>query len=57
MAKKKVEKEEKIEIKNKTINDVYTGLLVLDMKLTQLIEIFSKVNEYLEKKNKGELGI
>lgn len=64
MAKKKVEastiedtNKAEIKIEGKSIDDVYTGLLVLDMKLTQLIDIFSKVNDYLEKKQKGELGI
>lgn len=55
--KKKEETIEEVKIENKTNEDIYTGLLVLDMKLTQLIEIMSNINEYLDKKAKGQLGI
>lgn len=65
MAKKKVEKNEetfdeqlaKVTFDDKTIGNVYEGLIVLDSKLDTLINLFGKVVDHIEKKEKGQLGI
>lgn len=57
MAKKKndtVEKEtNKVDFSDKTVADVYTGLVVLDTKLDTLIELLQKVVDIADKKSKG----
>lgn len=65
MAKKKVEKniDEQLEeaskefLKDVTNGQIYEGLVVLDSKLDTLINLFGKVVEHIEKKEKGQLTI
>lgn len=56
MAKKK-EETVKPNFDDKTIGNVYEGLIVLDTKLDTLINILGKVADHIEKKEKGELTI
>lgn len=59
MAKKKVVEEEKVKISfdDKTIADVYEAQVCLALKLDTLIDLFQKVTDHIEKKQKGQLGI
>lgn len=61
MAKKK---EEKLDFSNKTIADVYEGeicnnlkLIEINEKMDVLIKIFDNINNYIENKKNGTLGI
>lgn len=61
MAKKK---EEKIDFSDKTIADVYEGevcnnlkLIEISEKIDVLIKIFDNINQYVEQKKSGTLGV
>lgn len=61
MAKKK---EEKIDFSDKTIADVYEGEICNNLKLIEisekidvLIKIFDNINQYVEQKKSGTLGV
>jgi hypothetical protein len=61
MAKKK---EEKIDFSDKTIADVYEGevcnnlkLIEISEKIDVLIKIFDNINQYVEQKKTGTLGV
>lgn len=54
--KKKEVKEEKLDFSDKTTADVYEGLVCVSIKLDKLIDIMTKVLDYTERKEKGELG-
>ena len=61
MAKKK---EEKIDFSDRTIADVYEGevcnnlkLIEISEKIDVLIKIFDNINQYVEQKKSGTLGV
>lgn len=61
MAKKK---EEKLDFSDRTIADVYEGELCNNLKLIEisekidaLIKIFDNINQYVEQKKSGTLGV
>lgn len=60
MAKKKdniVTETVKPDFSDKTIADLYEAQVVLAIKLDTLINLFDKVVDHIEKKEKGQLGI
>ena len=57
MAKKKTEEPKKLDFSDKTIPDVYEGLVCLDIKLSKLIDILEPVAKYIEDKRNGTLTI
>ena len=48
MAKKKTEEPKQLDFSDKTIPDVYEGLVCLDIKLSKLIDILEPVAKYIE---------
>ena len=61
MAKKK---EEKLDFSDRTIADVYEGevcnnlkLIEISEKIDALIKIFDNINQYVEQKKSGTLGV
>ncbi|MCQ2087800.1 MAG: hypothetical protein MJZ37_07045 [Bacilli bacterium] len=54
MAKKR---EEKVEIKDITNEQIYEGLICLDVKLAKLIDIMERTLAIAEKKANGSMGI
>ena len=57
MAKKKTEEPQQLDFSDKTIPDVYEGLVCLDIKLSKLIDILEPVAKYIEDKRNGTLTI
>jgi hypothetical protein len=57
MAKKKTEEPKQLDFSDKTIPDVYEGLVCLDIKLSKLIDILEPVAKYIEDKRNGTLTI
>ncbi len=57
MAKKKTEESKQLDFSDKTIPDVYEGLVCLDIKLSKLIDILEPVAKYIEDKRNGTLTI
>jgi len=53
MAKKKIDENNvtKIDFSDKSLGDIYEGIVCLALKLDRLIEVFDKVDEMIDRRN------